>query len=85
MFQRRNLIASLAAALLIPVSLRAADPIVPEKLLAKDSLFYLRYDGLDAHRKAYDETVLARLIPYMTRLASARTRPFLSASEIASS
>src|SRR5436190_7152754 len=41
---------------------RAADPVAPEKLLAKDSLLFLRYDGLDAHRKAYDQTVLARLM-----------------------
>src|SRR5213082_2470396 len=43
-------------------AVRAAEPIAPEKLLSKDSLLYLRYDGLDAHRKAYDQTVLARLM-----------------------
>src|SRR5437764_1139825 len=41
---------------------QAAEPVAPEKLLAKDSLLFLRYDGLDAHRKAYDQTVLARLM-----------------------
>ena len=40
----------------------AADPVPPEKLLAKDTLLYLRYDGIDAHRTAYDKTVLARLM-----------------------
>src|SRR2546423_13103316 len=49
------LVAASAAAL-------AADPVAPEKLLPKDSLIFLRYDGLDAHRKAYDQTVLARLM-----------------------
>src|SRR5437868_2850394 len=50
----------LGAVILLPA--RAADPVAPEKLLPKDSLLFLRYDGLDAHRKAYDQTVLARLM-----------------------
>src|SRR5262249_49663935 len=41
---------------------RAVEPVAPEKLLPKDSLLYLRYDGLDAHRQAYDQTTLARLM-----------------------
>jgi hypothetical protein len=40
----------------------AAEPVPPEKLLAKDSVFYLRYDGLETHRKGYDQTVIARLM-----------------------
>jgi hypothetical protein len=54
-----------------------ADGVEPESLLSKDSLLYLRYDGLESHRAAYDRTVLARLmredlgqlVSYVTRLA----------------
>jgi hypothetical protein len=54
--------AGLVLCVVVLAAARAADPVAPEKLLAKESLLYLRYDGLDAHRKAYDQTVLARLM-----------------------
>ena len=59
---RSRVAAALALVFFIAVAAQAADPVAPEKLLPKDSLIYLRYDGLDAHRKAYDQTVLARLM-----------------------
>jgi hypothetical protein len=70
------LVASLGAA-------RAADPVAPEKLLAKDSLVYLRYDGIEGHRTGFDKTVLARLmredlgdlVNYLTQLAQDAAGP----------
>lgn len=43
----------------------AASPLfaaAPETLLAEESVVYLRYDGLQPHRDAYDKTVLAGLL-----------------------
>jgi hypothetical protein len=34
----------------------------PEALLARDSIVYLRFDGLARHRQAYDQTALAQVL-----------------------
>lgn len=40
-----------------------AEPaLLPEQLLAADTIFYLRYDGVEAHRKAFDGSVVGELM-----------------------
>src|SRR5262245_12759489 len=34
----------------------------PEELLPKDCLFFFRYDGYEPHKKAYDQTTLAKIM-----------------------
>ena len=38
----------------------SAQEIRPEALLPADALFFMRYDGYEPHRKAYDQTALAK-------------------------
>ena len=53
----------------------AAAAIRPESLLAHDSVIYLRFDGFDPNRQAYDKTVLSKamkedlgpLVDYLTK------------------
>jgi hypothetical protein len=40
---------------------RAAEDLKPEQLLAADSVFYFRYDGIDAHRKAFEQSAAGDL------------------------
>lgn len=40
----------------------AAPALLPEQLLAADTIFYLRYDGIEAHRKAFDGSVVGELM-----------------------
>src|SRR5262245_37584476 len=35
---------------------------VPERLLSDKTQVYLRWDGLDAHRAAFDKTALAKIL-----------------------
>jgi hypothetical protein len=50
-------------ALFLPASVFAGDGArAPEALLAHDSVAYFRFDGLEPHRKAYDQTVLAEVM-----------------------
>src|SRR5262245_58040138 len=35
-------------------------PKTPEAFLSADCLAFVRYDGYDAHKKAYDQTALAK-------------------------
>jgi len=60
----RTLTVSLGLLVALPLGLSAQPPAnpVPEALLAEDSVFYFRFDGIDAHRAAYDKTVLAELM-----------------------
>lgn len=39
-----------------------AAEVAPEALLAEDSVVYVRFDGFDPHRPAYEKTVLAGLV-----------------------
>ncbi len=45
-------------------TLASAQPAAksPEQLLSADCLVYFRYDGYEPHRKAYDQTVLAKVM-----------------------
>lgn len=54
-------IAGLLLVVYFPAKVNAQD-VAPERLLSADSLIYLRFDGLDAHRKAYEQTVLGELM-----------------------
>jgi hypothetical protein len=46
--------------LVLPVCVDAGETArAPEALLAQDSIAYFRFDGLEPHRKAYDQTALA--------------------------
>jgi hypothetical protein len=65
------------ALLLTPVVARAEVPArAPEALLAADSLVYLRFDGIDPHRQAFERSALAEvlqgdlhsLLDYVTKL-----------------
>jgi hypothetical protein len=74
--------AASALTLLIPLVAIASDPKTTsqgvEQLLPADGLFYFRYDGYEAHRKAYDRTALGQamkgdlgeLLEYLTQLAT---------------
>jgi hypothetical protein len=46
--------------LLCPAAPAQAKP--PEELLPADSILYLRFDGLEAHRQAYEKTVVYELL-----------------------
>src|SRR5437867_3417544 len=46
--------------LLVPAFGRAAEP--PERLLAAGTQIYLRWDGIDAHRMAYEKTALGKML-----------------------
>ena len=54
----RALFVTLALLSVVPVA--SAQPKAPEHLLPADCVAYLRYDGYAAHRKAYDQTALAK-------------------------
>ncbi len=67
MLRRLGLLGGLL--LLVPASGFAQTPVkapapgqAPETLLAAESLVYFRYDGLEAHRKAFDQTALAEIL-----------------------
>ena len=53
--------------LLAPLTLRAQEPAKateprpPETLLAENSVFYFRFDGLETHRQAYEATALSQV------------------------
>src|SRR5207245_9357400 len=49
-----------AAAAEVPRPLDQGKP--PEALLAKDSMAYFRFDGVAAHRGAYEQTALAQVL-----------------------
>lgn len=51
----------LLLAALAPKAATAAD-VRPERLLAKDSVAFLRFDGVQAHREGYDRTVFAKVV-----------------------
>jgi hypothetical protein len=60
---RRAALATFALLLLLPLAAQAQPAkLAPEAILAEDSVFYLRFDGIDAHRAAYDKTALAELM-----------------------
>jgi hypothetical protein len=72
--------------LLISTSARAAEPaLVPEQLLSATTMLYLRYDGIDAHRKAFDQSVtgelmrgdLGEFVEYLTNLSRDSIGPAL--------
>ena len=46
--------------LLVPAAGRAADP--PERLLPAGTQIYLRWDGVEAHRAAYEKTALGKTL-----------------------
>lgn len=55
--------AVLCLLLLAPVPAVAEKPkLSPEQLLAADTVVYLRFDGLEAHRKAYEQTALGEVM-----------------------
>ena len=58
----RCLMLPLVALLLVGGSDVFAAERVPETLLARESAVYFRFDGLKSHRKAFDETVFAKVV-----------------------
>ncbi len=64
----------------------------PETLLGKESVVYLRYDGMDAHRKGYQQTVMSRLmredlgdlVGYLVQLAQDAMGPELLSDRLLS-
>jgi len=59
---RLGLPALIAMLALLPANQTAAADVAPETLLAKESVAYLRYDGLATHRAAYEKTVFAGML-----------------------
>lgn len=58
----RALLAALALLVVASAAPAQTPPKAPEHLLPADSLIYFRYDGYQAHRKAYDQTALAAVM-----------------------
>jgi hypothetical protein len=61
---RRLAVASALLVMLVP-ALAVPQPdraIAPEAMLAEQSVLFVRFDGLEPHRKAYDQTAFANLM-----------------------
>lgn len=59
---RRLILVCVLFAAASPVWGEQASSPAPEQLLAKDCLAYLRFDGVDAHRKSFDQTAAAQVL-----------------------
>lgn len=75
--------------LLLPAFVRA-EGVRPEQLLAAETMFYLRHDGIDTHRKAYDQSALAEtlrgelgdFVDYLTNLTRDSIGPSLLKEQV---
>lgn len=48
---------------LLPASVRGENAAtVPEQLLSRETVLYFRYDGLESHRKAYEQTAMGEVM-----------------------
>lgn len=56
---KRHLLAALLLAV-VPLAARAQE--APERLLSAETQVYVRWDGLDAHRAAFDKTALSKVL-----------------------